>query len=172
MPCASRWPHPLRHYPPWNWETAHLKGLLGYVYQLRALNEENRPLLTDEPVSLRNNRSKFKAPGQLHRCRGMYGIYLQKTGRSQNVSRWTWKHWDLDRLCPKIFTHTRSECQVCINVSHCQDNPINYVLTASGISRGSMVLLLVTCAICRLSTEKRSLILLQADDSSNGALGR
>ena len=129
MPCASRWPHPLRHYPPWNWETAHLKGLLGYVYQLRALNEENRPLLTDEPVSLRNNRSKFKAPGQLHRCRGMYGIYLQKTGRSQNVSRWTWKHWDLDRLCPKIFTHTRSECQVCINVSHCQDNPINYVLT-------------------------------------------
>ena len=35
-----------------------------------------------------------------------------------------------------------------------------------------MVLLLVTCAVCRLSTEKLSLILLQANDSSNGALGR
>jgi hypothetical protein len=43
---------------------------------------------------------------------------------------------------------------------------------ASGMSHGSMVLLLVRCALCRLSTEKWSLLLLQADDSSNGALDR
>ena len=58
-----------------------------------------------------NNQLQFKASGKLLTIlEEIYRIYpncMKKTlKRCQHVTSWTWKHWDLDWLCPKITLDT------------------------------------------------------------------
>ena len=59
-------------------------------------------------LSLRNNRLNFKTSGKLPTILGEsieYTSYLNsKNKRYKRVTGQTWKHQDLNRLCPKIST--------------------------------------------------------------------
>jgi hypothetical protein len=65
------------------------------------MNEESRPLVTDERkgLSLRANQLKFKASGKIPIIwRGIYGIYLELikgTPKDHNMRLvGTWKHYN------------------------------------------------------------------------------
>ena len=66
----------------------------------QSMIDENRQLVTDEPVEVQDCR---KITDQY---RGIYRIYpnlIKECGGCQHVTGWTCKYWDLNRLlCPTI----------------------------------------------------------------------
>ena len=67
------------------------------------MNGENRPLITDEPVEFEKLPVEVQDFRKIaDHFRGIYGI-------SQHVTGWTWKHYDLDRLCPRISPDPAAE---------------------------------------------------------------
>ena len=62
------------------------------------MNKENRPLVTDDRLSLRNNQLKSKTSGKLPIIvsRGIYGMYLKSMKKSQKITTCNWL--DLEKL--------------------------------------------------------------------------
>jgi hypothetical protein len=71
------------------------------------MNGENQSLVTVEPVEFENNWLKFKTSGALsimseESVESISNELQRKTRRCQHATSWTWKRWEVDRLCPKI----------------------------------------------------------------------
>ena len=84
-----------------------------YISGSHAMNGENGPLVTDEPVEFEKSLTGWissRLQENYPSFRGICGICLEllkrKPGRSQHVTGWTWKHKDLDRFCSKISLDT------------------------------------------------------------------
>ena len=71
------------------------------------LDGENQQLVIDEPIEFQKQPMEFQDFGKTtHRFRQIYRICLtfmeKKPTYHIMVTSWTWKHYNFDRLCPKI----------------------------------------------------------------------
>ena len=69
------------------------------------MSGENRPLVTDEPVEVQDFSKITDHVTEIYR---MYLKLVKKNRKMTIVTGWTWKHSDLDRLCPKTSLDTDS----------------------------------------------------------------
>ena len=56
------------------------------------MNMETCCLVTYDPLSLKNNRLKFKSSKNVEKFKQIYSNLIKKTERCQHVTGWTWKH--------------------------------------------------------------------------------
>ena len=72
---------------------------------LEAMNGKDQLLITDEPAEFEKILVEVQNFGNFKdhfRDILIFRISIKKSERRKDVSGWTWKHSDLDRLCPKI----------------------------------------------------------------------
>ena len=79
-------------------------------HHVKSVAEENRLLVTDEPVEFENNRPKFNTSGKLEAVYRIYPSFMKKKTQQmstcEQVTGWTLETLGFDRLCPKIFPGT------------------------------------------------------------------